>query len=92
MTAAGVHTFSSMIKFLVLVNKQGQTRLARYYENRADLSNEERTVQACVSVCLRVCVSACVCVPSVMYIYKRKYTSTDWMVHEADIYMYVLVC
>ena len=53
MRAAGVHAFSSMIKFLVLVNKQGQTRLARYYENRADLSNEERTVQACVFACLR---------------------------------------
>mmetsp|Transcript_7671 Transcript_7671/g.12205 ORF Transcript_7671/g.12205 Transcript_7671/m.12205 type:complete len:144 (+) Transcript_7671:3-434(+) len=34
-----------MIKFLVLVNKQGQTRLARYYEERTDVSGEERTVQ-----------------------------------------------
>mmetsp|Transcript_10978 Transcript_10978/g.26408 ORF Transcript_10978/g.26408 Transcript_10978/m.26408 type:complete len:144 (-) Transcript_10978:57-488(-) len=34
-----------MIKFLILVNKQGQTRLARYYEDRTDLSAEERTSQ-----------------------------------------------
>jgi AP-4 complex subunit sigma-1 len=34
-----------MIKFLVLVNKQGQTRLARYYEDRLDLSIEERSTQ-----------------------------------------------
>ena len=33
-----------MIKFLVLVNKQGQTRLARYYE-QGELSGEDRTVQ-----------------------------------------------
>lgn len=33
-----------MIKFLVLVNKQGQTRLARYYED-GDVSGEDRTVQ-----------------------------------------------
>lgn len=33
-----------MIKFLLLVNKQGQTRLARYYE-QGELSGEDRTVQ-----------------------------------------------
>jgi AP-4 complex subunit sigma-1 len=33
-----------MIKFLVLVNKQGQTRLARYYEDE-EVSAEDRTVQ-----------------------------------------------
>jgi len=35
---------ANMIKFVVLVNKQGQTRLARYYEER-DNSGEDRTVQ-----------------------------------------------
>jgi len=34
-----------MIKFLVLVNKQGQTRLARYYEDLVDVTGEERAVQ-----------------------------------------------
>ena len=35
---------AGMIKFLLLVNKQGQTRLARYYE-QGELSGEDRTVQ-----------------------------------------------
>jgi hypothetical protein len=34
-----------MIKFLVLVNKQGQTRLARYYEDLVDVNGEDRAVQ-----------------------------------------------
>ncbi|EKX51884.1 Adaptor protein complex 4 subunit sigma [Guillardia theta CCMP2712] len=34
-----------MIKFLIVVNKQGQTRLARYYEERRDLTVEERSAQ-----------------------------------------------
>jgi hypothetical protein len=48
-----------MIKFLVLVNKQGQTRLARYYEDLVDVNGEDRAVQvregeaqACFGACL----------------------------------------
>jgi len=31
--------------YIFLVEQQGQTRLARYYEERTDVSGEERTVQ-----------------------------------------------
>ena len=36
---------ATMIKFLLLVNKQGQTRLARYYEDNLEISGGERAVQ-----------------------------------------------
>ena len=50
-----------MIKFLVLVNKQGQTRLARYYEEQSGVSLQERSAQVYARLCLgrsgeRACV------------------------------------
>ena len=40
-----------MIKFLVLVNKQGQTRLARYYEEQSGVSLQERSAQVYARLC-----------------------------------------
>ena len=51
----------SMIRFVLMVNKQGQTRLARYYEEQSGVSLQERSAQVYARLCLgrsgeRACV------------------------------------
>ncbi|KAF7652802.1 hypothetical protein LDENG_00092090, partial [Lucifuga dentata] len=60
-----------MIKFLLMVNRQGQTRLSRYYHavelnRRAELEADvvrccltRKKDQVCLPVCLSVCLSVC---------------------------------
>ena len=56
------------IKFLLLVNKQGQTRLAKYFEDRPLGVEEKRALEAeIVRKCLartekQVTTALCVCV------------------------------
>jgi len=64
------------VQFLLMVNKQGQTRLAKYFSETLATVDERRTLegevvrrclsrtdkQVCVHVCVFVCVCVCLCV------------------------------